>query len=80
MMWGTQVGMGWWMGWWMVFGGVLWVAFWAAVIYLVVTVARRPTETLGERHENPIEILNRRYASGAVPREEYERIRKDLMA
>ena len=70
---------GWGMGWWMLFGGLLWLAFWGAVIYLIVAFAR----SSGRRqapHDDPLDILKRRYARGEIDRDEYERMRRDLAA
>jgi putative membrane protein len=66
------------MGWWMLFGGVLWVAFWGAVIYLVVRLVRGGPRA--PRGEEPIEIAKRRYARGEIDKAEYDRIHHDLAA
>ena len=76
MAWHTGEGM----GWWMLFGGLLSVVFWGAVIYLVVTLIRAPTRGRQPIHDDPVEILKRRYASGEIDRDEYERVRRDLAA
>lgn len=67
------------MGWWMFLGGLPWIAFWGAVIYLIVALVR------GSRRgrtpeDDPGAILKRRYARGELGRDEYERIRRDLAA
>ena len=75
-MWGAGAGM----GWWMVFGGLLWLAFLGIVFYFLVSLVgdhRRPSEG---KDENPIEIAKRRYASGQITGEEFERIRRDIAA
>ena len=61
-------------------GGLLSVVFWDAVIYLVVTLIRAPTRGLQPINDDPVEILRRRYASGEIDRDEYERVRRDLAA
>ena len=68
------------MGWWMLFGGLLTIAFWGAIIYVVVALIRRPGRTTPAGGEEPAEILKRRYARGELSREEYERMRRDLAA
>ncbi len=68
------------MGWWMLFGGLLWIAFWGTVIYLIVSFIRGPQAGGGKTQEDPISILNRRYAHGEIDKEEYDRIRRDLSA
>jgi len=47
--------------------GVVLVAIWLATRY------RAP-------RESPLDILNRRYASGEVSREEYERMKQEISA
>jgi putative membrane protein len=39
----------------------------------------RPTKD-GHRSETALEILNRRYANGEISKEEYERIKKDILS
>ncbi len=78
MMHGFGFGFGW--------GGfLLMILFWGVLIAAAVAVVRalfsgvspkKPTDP--SRDENALEILNRRYASGEVSRDEYETIRQDL--
>lgn len=62
-------------------GGIAMVLFWAAVIggivLLVATLARRPAQDR-PAESSALEILKRRYASGEIDQEEYERIRNSL--
>ena len=76
MAWDTGDGM----GWWMLFGGFFSIVFWGAIIYLVVALTRRPRSDRHEGREEPIDILKRRYASGDLSSDEYERMRRDLAA
>ena len=73
-----QIGQG--MGWWMLFGGLLWIAFWATIIYLVVAFVRGARRGDPAGRNDPVDILKRRYASGEIDRDEYERMRHDLAA
>jgi putative membrane protein len=66
------------MGWWMVFGSVWMVFFWALIIWAFVRVFSRGEATDGDRQESPVDIIRRRYARGAINREEYEQLLKDL--
>ena len=68
------------MGWWMVLGGLLWIAFWGAVIYLIVAFVRSSGRSATTSQDDPIAIIKRRYARGEIDRDEYERIRRDLAA
>jgi uncharacterized membrane protein len=49
-------------------------------IYLIVSFVRGPQSTQQDKREEPIELAKRRYASGQITRDEYERIRHDLAA
>lgn len=70
---------GWfWMGIMMV-GGLI---IFAVVIYLLFKGVSSPgsggTTTLSPGKETPLDIAKRRYASGEITREEFERIKQDL--
>lgn len=69
------------MGWWMLFGSVWFVIFWGLIIWAVVSLVSR----LGVRQsgqvnqpQSPLDIAKRRYASGEISKEEYDRLRADL--
>ena len=67
------------MGWWMIFGGLLWLLFWAAIIYLVASaVSGSRSGGAPKTPSDPLDIARRRYASGEISREEFQRIRADL--
>ncbi len=70
------------MGW---FGGLFMIVFWVAVIagiYLlvrwVVTTSRKGDRANGD--DSPLEILKRRYARGEINKEEFERMKKELLS
>lgn len=72
------------MGWWMVFGGVLMVLFWGGIIALIVWGIKRLTERGGStsssgQKQGPLDIVKERYAKGEISKEEFDRIREDLM-
>ena len=64
-------GMGW-TGWLMM--TLVMVAFWALVVYAVVAITRsdRPTRDKTE-DEDPLRILDRRFARGEIDEDEYHR-------
>lgn len=68
-------------GWGMGFGWVWMILFWALVIlgaaYLVKLIAGRAGG--GERHETALDILKKRYARGEITKEEFEKMKDDLM-
>lgn len=68
-------------GWWwvmMVFMAIFWIAVIGGVIRLIVWLANRTRTAVGEGRESPLDILKRRYASGEINREEYERMKEEL--
>jgi len=78
----AMMGYGWGMG----VGWIFMLVFWVALIALIVWVVTRllPTsgtrEASGDRTETPEEILDRRFASGEITPEEYEKARDVLAA
>lgn len=70
-MWGMGGGLG------MVVMLVFWVIVISAIVWLFRSAADRRAFP-GGRHETPLEILQRRYASGEIGRDEYEQKRRDL--
>jgi len=73
--------MHWMNGWGGGFGGIFMILFWVLIIvgivYLVKIVAGG-TNT-GEKKEDALEILKKRYARGEISREEFEEKKKDLI-
>ena len=69
---------------WMILMMVLMVLFWGAIIFGIVWLIRgaaRGGSAAGERHdsrERPVEILERRFAEGAIAEEDY-RARRDVL-
>ncbi len=64
------------MGWWM----IVWlVVFWGGIIALIVWGIKKLTErgSSNTKHD-PLDIARERYAKGAILKEEFERIKKDL--
>ncbi len=67
----------------MILGMALFFLFWVLVLVGIVLLVRwlwiqgRPP-TRGE--DSPLDILKRRYARGEITREEFESIRRDLLA
>ncbi len=71
--------MDWWDGWWM--GGMmLWmVLFWGAVILGGIWLIRGNTERRPRRRDDAIDILDRRFAEGAITFDEYREKRATLI-
>jgi putative membrane protein len=74
---------GWGMGW---FGGIFMIVFWGLVIVgMVFLIKWLIQSTKGERPaggdgSRALEVLKERYARGEIGKEEYDRIKKDLMS
>jgi putative membrane protein len=64
-------------------GGPLMLLLWGVVIggvvLLIASLARRD-ETPASRGESPLDILKRRYASGEIDRDEFERVKESLLS
>jgi putative membrane protein len=62
-------------------GGILMFLFWGVIIggiaLLVIGLARQGAQP-ASRSESPLEILKRRYASGEIDRQEFERMKEWL--
>ncbi len=68
-------------GWGMGSGWIFMVLFWALVIlgivYIVQAVSRKAGQSGAE--ETPLDILKKRYAKGEITKEEFERMKDDLL-
>jgi putative membrane protein len=73
----------------LIFGAVLTIAFWGVLVMLAVLLFRALNGPRG-RHEtvqippvgqskNALDILKERYARGEISKEEYERMREDIL-
>jgi putative membrane protein len=77
----AMMGYGWGMG----VGWIFMLVFWVVLIGLIVWAVTRllpssGTRDGGDRAEVPEEILDRRFASGEIDAEEYQRVRDQLAA
>ncbi len=68
-------------GWGMGFGWVWMIVFWALAIAGIVYIVQAVLRGSGRRdqRESPLDILKKRYAKGEIDKEEFERMRDDLM-
>ena len=68
------------MGWWMVFGGAWTIVFWVGLIALIIWGVNRFTRRDdSSRKQSPLDLTKERYAKGEITREEFEKIKKDLI-
>lgn len=73
----------------MMIGGLLMLLFWGALIALAVLVVRALARSGGtgleggsypaQREDSALAILRERYARGEIDKEQYERMRSDLL-
>jgi len=72
-MWYGMMGFGGWMI-------IIWVVIIGLIAWGVVALIRRGNSkpNAGEK-QNPLDIAKERYAKGEISKEEFERIKKDLM-
>ena len=69
------------MGWWMVFGGLWMVAFWAAILGLVVWATSRiggRGDHRSSTDEPAIKIARNRLARGEITQQQFEGLEKAL--
>ena len=65
-------------GWGMGFGWVFMIVFWVFVIMGVIFLIRIISGST-KKEETALEILKKRYARGDLTKEEYDRMRDDLL-
>jgi putative membrane protein len=67
----------------MFFGGwmwILWIVIIGLIVWGVIALVRRSGSTTDTgSKQTPLDIAKERYARGEITREEFERIKKDLM-
>lgn len=80
MMWDGSHDIGWWMVLWMTLASIAWVGLVTALVYsLTGGWGAARSGQAGERlPETPLEIAARRYASGELSEEEFDRISNKL--
>jgi len=67
-------------GMWMFFHFFFWILVIIGVVLLIVWIARQPHRyERGHGEESPLDILRKRYARGEISKEEFERIKKDIL-
>jgi putative membrane protein len=65
---------------WFGMGGFMWL-FWLVPIILIVFAVKFFSDQSGRSNmtETPLEILKKRYARGEINKEDFERLKKDLL-
>jgi putative membrane protein len=68
-------------GWGMGFGWIFMVLFWALLILGIVYIVQAISRKTGRQGmvETPLDILKKRYTQGEITKEEFERMKDDLM-
>ncbi len=69
--WGIGLGLGW------ITMIIFWVLLILGIVYLVKLIARGSKKA--EKEEAAFDILKKRYARGEISKEEFEKIKDDLM-
>lgn len=65
---------------WWPFGPLLMLGFWVLVVVLVAWLLRSRRSSQQRPQDSALEILRVRYAKGMITREEFEGMRRDLLA
>ncbi|MBI5634552.1 MAG: SHOCT domain-containing protein [Nitrospirae bacterium] len=67
-------------GMWMFFHFIFWILVIIGVVLLIVWIVRQPHRyERGHGEESPLDVLRKRYARGEISKEEFERIKKDIL-
>lgn len=67
-------------GGWVFLNFLFWILIIIGVILLIVWLVRRPGRyERGHGEESPLDILRKRYALGEISKEEFERMKKDIL-
>ncbi|MDD5338241.1 MAG: SHOCT domain-containing protein [Dehalococcoidales bacterium] len=66
-------------GWWMVITWVVMALFWGGLIALAVWFFRRIIRHESDGKASPLDIAKERYARGEITKQQYEKLKKDLM-
>lgn len=67
-------------GMWMFLHFFFWILITIGVVLLIVWIVRQPGRyERGRGEESPLDILRRRYARGEISKEEFERMKKDIL-
>lgn len=71
------------MMWGWTYGGIWMIIFWVAIIGLIAwgvfALGRREHGPVTAEKNSPLDIVKERYARGEISKEEFDRIRKDIM-
>ncbi len=77
----------WWgWGWWMLIPMAIPILFWAFLIAVFIWVVRRwkgkPSwpKYPGQEPESALDILKKRYARGEITKDEFERMKRDILS
>jgi putative membrane protein len=69
-------GMGFWGGWMI----ILWIVIIGLIVWGAVALTRRGSaKSNADEEKTPLDIAKERYAKGEISKQEFERIKKDIM-
>jgi putative membrane protein len=74
---GERGGYEWGMGFGWIFMILFWVLIIIGIVYVIQTLSRRTGQS--GTQETPLDILKKRYAKGEISKEEFERMKDDLL-
>jgi putative membrane protein len=60
-------------------GWIVWFVIIVIIVWVVFQLKSNNPRHFGMSNETPLDILKKRYAKGEITKEEFERMKKDLM-
>ena len=60
-------------------GGIFMIVFWICIIFLFVSLIKSPVKEKTKK-ETALDILNKRYATGDITKEEFEQVKVDIQS
>ncbi|GAB4172278.1 MAG: hypothetical protein Kow00108_06900 [Calditrichia bacterium] len=62
------------------FGFLFWIIFLIILVWVVKSLLDKQNSGPSSSKEDALDILKKRYANGEISREEFERMKRDLMS
>jgi putative membrane protein len=61
------------------FGFFFWIIFLVILVWVVKSILEKQNSGSTSAKDDPLDILKKRYANGEISKEEFERMKRDLL-